>query len=191
MNSGFNLTSDKVLNTDYFKVKFKYTLLSSRYTVTELKWLCGSFIKCSLLMPLSFPGSICWCSWTCEIKKGLPRKRKFTNKKQGWQLPNFFKYSQLPFLDTWDWRHCSFQRVSITLGVYLSQMALEIQLLSVIHGCSLQAGFCKTRVDLQCSLYREVIGKIYCLKQLFLPPVTTWRFTKIKLLWSNLILTRK
>ena len=37
MNSGFNLTSDKVLNTDYFKVKFKYTLLSSRYMVTELR----------------------------------------------------------------------------------------------------------------------------------------------------------
>lgn len=37
MNSGFNLTRDKVLNTDYFKVMFKFTLLLSKYTVTELK----------------------------------------------------------------------------------------------------------------------------------------------------------
>ena len=83
MNSGFNLTRDKVLNTDYFKVMFKFTLLLSKYTATELKWRsCGSFIKFSLSMLLSSPGSICWCSWTCEIKKGLPRKCKFTNKKQ-------------------------------------------------------------------------------------------------------------
>lgn len=37
MNSGFNLTRDKVLNTDYFKVMFKFTLLLSKYAVTELK----------------------------------------------------------------------------------------------------------------------------------------------------------
>ena len=37
MNSGFNLTRDKVLITDYFKVMFKFTLLLSKYAATELK----------------------------------------------------------------------------------------------------------------------------------------------------------
>ena len=33
---------------------------------------------------------------------------------------------------------------------------------------------------IQCSPYQAVTGKIYRLKQHFLPPVTAWRFTKIK-----------
>ena len=32
----------------------------------------------------------------------------------------------------------------------------------------------------QCSSYQVVTSKIYCLKQNFLPPATTWSFTKIK-----------
>ena len=32
----------------------------------------------------------------------------------------------------------------------------------------------------QCSPYQAVTGKIYRLKQHFLPPATAWRFTKIK-----------
>ena len=47
--------------------------------------------------------------------------------------------------------------------------------------------FCLYR---QCSLYQVVTGKIYPLKQHFLPPATAWRFTKIKL-WSDPIFTRK
>ena len=33
----------------------------------------------------------------------------------------------------------------------------------------------------QCSPYQAVTGKIYCLKQNFLPPTTTWRFSKNRL----------
>ena len=33
----------------------------------------------------------------------------------------------------------------------------------------------------QCSPYQAVTGKIYRLKQHFLPPSTAWRFNKIKL----------
>ena len=32
----------------------------------------------------------------------------------------------------------------------------------------------------QCSPYQVVTSKIYCLKQNFLPPASTWSFTKIK-----------
>ena len=49
---------------------------------------------------------------------------------------------------------------------------------------------------LQCSPYQAVTSKIYCLKQNFLLPTTTRRFTKInesrfkkRKLWSSLILT--
>jgi len=31
---------------------------------------------------------------------------------------------------------------------------------------------------MQCSPYQAVTGKIYCLKQQFLPPATSWWFTK-------------
>ena len=34
-------------------------------------------------------------------------------------------------------------------------------------------------VPFQCSPYQTVTSKIYRLKQHFLPPATTWRFTKI------------
>ena len=35
-------------------------------------------------------------------------------------------------------------------------------------------------LDLQCSPYQAVTGKIYRLKQHFLPPATSWSVTKIK-----------
>ena len=47
------------------------------------------------------------------------------------------------------------------------------------------------RNTLQCSPYQTVTSKIYHLKQHFLPPLTSWRFTKKNNLWSNLILKRK
>ena len=49
---------------------------------------------------------------------------------------------------------------------------------------------------IQCSSHQAVTGKIYCLKQHFLPPATAWRFTdnkwvvlKMRKLWSDPILT--
>ena len=71
-------------------------------------------------------------------------------------------------------------RVHDSGGLFQSNVAGNSAAQSALRGCPSQGGFLKTRVDLQCSPYQEVTCKIYHLKQLFLPPATTGRFTKIK-----------